>query len=141
MLKKNSNVNYVESVLQKKMLTTHMEREHHQNNSKPNVLEKPTIDNDKNNNIRTVLVGPSFSGKTYLMLKIFSRIPLARDIHIITKSPPEQYSNSEIKITEITEGKKPLNEYENDIIVFDGILDSSNSRDIDKFFIKVGIII
>ena len=30
---------------------------------------------NKNNNKRKLLVGPSSSGKTYLMLKIFSRIP------------------------------------------------------------------
>ena len=58
-----------------KWLTTHMEREHHQNKSKPNVLEKPKNDKDKNNNNRTHLVGPSFSGKTYLMLRIISRVP------------------------------------------------------------------
>ena len=76
---------------------------------------------EKNNNYRTLLVGPSFSGKTYLMLKILSRIS-DRDIYIITKSPPEQYTNSEIKIREINDEIKPLNEYENGIIVFDDIL-------------------
>ena len=98
---------------------------------------KPNIDNvDKNyNNNRTLLVGPSFSGKTYLMLKILSRIP-DRDIYIITKSPPEQYTNSKIKIKEISNVIKPLNEYENGIIVFDDVLGSSNSRDIDQFFIR-----
>ena len=34
------------------------------------------------------------------MLKILSRMSL-RDKYIINKSPPEQYSNSEIKIEEI----------------------------------------
>ena len=51
--------------------------------------QHPKIEN--NNNNRTLLVGCSFSGKTYLMLKILSRIP-DRDIYIITKSPPEQYT-------------------------------------------------
>ena len=39
--------------------------------------QQPKIDNvNNNNNIRsTLLVGPSFSGKTNLMLKIPSRIP------------------------------------------------------------------
>ena len=85
------------------------------------------------NNNRTLLVGPSFSGKTYLMLKILSRMS-DRDIYIITKSPPEQYINSKIK--EISEEIKPLNEYENGIIVFDDVLGSSNSRDIDQCFIR-----
>ena len=66
---KSSNVNYVESVLTKKWLATHIEREHHQKEVNSNVIEKPIIDNvDNNNNNRTLLVGPSFSGKTYLML-------------------------------------------------------------------------
>ena len=44
--------------------------------------QQPIIQHDNNN--RSLLVGPSFSGKTYLMLKILSRIP-DRDIYIITK--------------------------------------------------------
>ena len=118
----------------KKWLKTHIEREHHQNETNSNVIKKPIIDNVDDNN-RTLLVGPSFSGKTYLMLKILSRIP-NRDIYIITKSPPEQCSKSKIKIKEISDEIKPLNEYENGIIVFDGILGSSNSRDIDQYFIR-----
>ena len=67
------------------------------------------IENGKNNNNnRTLLVGPSFSGKTYLMLRTLSRIP-DRDIYIITKSPPEQYINSKIKIKEKSDEIKPLN--------------------------------
>ena len=98
--------------------------------------QQPIIEHDNNNNNnRSLLVGPSFSGKTYLILKILSRIP-DRDIYIITKSPPEQYTNSKIKIKEISDEIKPLNEYENGIIVFDDILGSSNSRFIDQFFIR-----
>ena len=103
--------------------------------------QRPIIENgNNNNNNRTLLVGPSFSGKTYLMLKILSRIP-DRDIYIITKSPPEQYTNSKIKFKEINDESKPLNEYENGIIVFDDILGSSNSRFIDQFFIRDDTII
>ena len=76
-----------------------------------------------------------FGGKTHLMLKILSQIP-DRDIYIITKSPPEQYTNSKIKIKEISDEFKPLNEYENGIIVFDDILGSSNSKFIDQFFFR-----
>ena len=90
---------------------------------------------ENNNNNRTLLAGPSFSGKTYLMLKILSRM-LDRDIYIITKSPPEQYTNSKIKIKEISDDIIPLNEHENGIIVFDDILGSTNSRFIDQFFIR-----
>ena len=99
------------------------------------ISQQPIIENGNNNNNRTLLLGPPFSGKIYLMLKILSRIP-DRDIYIITKSPPEQYSNSKIKIKEINDEIKPLNAYENGIIVFDDILGSSNSRFIDQFFIR-----
>ena len=69
------------------------------------------------------------------MLKILSRKP-DRDIYIITKSPPDQYFNSKIKFKEKSDEIKPLNKYENGIIVFDDILGSSNSRFIDQFFIR-----
>ena len=69
------------------------------------------------------------------MLKILSRI-IDRGFYIITKSPPEQYTNSKIKTKEITDEIKPLNEYENGVKVFDDILGSSNSSFIDKFFIR-----
>ena len=52
---------------------------------------------NNNNNNRTLLVGPSFSGKTHLMLKFLSRLP-DRDIYTITKSPPEQYSTIKSKL-------------------------------------------
>ena len=69
------------------------------------------------------------------MLKILSRIP-NRGIYIITKSPPEQCTNSKIRIKEISDEIKHLNEYENGIIVFDDILGSSNSKFRDQFFIR-----
>ena len=102
-----------------------------------NSHQQPIIENGNknNNNNRTLLVGPSFSGKTYLMLKILSRM-IDRDIYRITKSLPEQYTNSKIKIKEISDEIKPLNEYENGIIVFDDILGSSNSRFLDQFFTR-----
>ena len=55
---------------------------------------------------------------------------------MITKSPAEQYSNSKIKNKEKGEKIKSLNEYENDVIVFDDILGSSNSRYTDEFIIR-----
>ena len=134
-LNKKFKCEFCEKSFTKKWMKTHIEREHnHQNENKSNLIKKPLVDNDNNNN-RTLLVGPSFSGKTYLMLKILSRIP-DRDIYIITKSPPQQYTNSKIKIKEISDEIKPLNEYENGVIVFDDVLGSSNSRDIDQFFIR-----
>ena len=103
---------------------------------KTNLIQQPKNENGNDiNNNRTLLVGSSFAGKTYLMLKILSRM-IDQDIYIITKSPPEQYTNSKIKSKEITDEIKPLNEYENGVIVFDDILGSSNSRFIDQFFIR-----
>ena len=81
------------------------------------------------------MVGCSFSGKTHLMLKILSRIP-DRDIYITTKSSPEQNTNYKIKFKEISDEIKPLNKYENGIVVFDDFLGSSNSRFVDQFFIR-----
>ena len=53
--------------------------------------QQPKIENRNiNNNNRTLLVGPSFSGKTYLMLKILSRTP-NRDIYIITSRTVYQF--------------------------------------------------
>ena len=115
------------------MLTTHMERQHHQNKLKHNVLEKPKIDNDKNNNNRTFLVGHSFLGETYIMLKILSPVS-NRDTYIITKSPPAQYSNSKFKIKETAEEINSLNENDNAIRVFDDILGSSKGGFLNQFF-------
>ena len=70
------------------------------------------------------------------MLKIFSPRQPDRDIYIITKAPPEQYSNSKIKIKEVREEIKPLYEYDDGIIIFDDVLGSSNSRDINQFFLR-----
>ena len=65
------------------------------------------------------------------MLKNLSRI-LDRDNHIITRSPPEQYTNSEIKMKE-KEEIKLLNEYGNGIIVLDENLGPPNRKYIDQF--------
>ena len=127
---------YVESFFTKKWLTTQIEREHNHNESNSNVSAKTNIDNvNTNKNIRTLLVGPSFSGKTYLMLQILSSIS-DRDIYIITKSPSEQYSSSKIKVKAINDEIKPVNENENCVIVFDDILGSTNSNYIDQYFIR-----
>ena len=61
-----------------------------------------------------------FLGKIHLMLKNPSRLS-DRDVYIITKLPPEQDSIPKIKIKEIGEQFKPLNEYGNAIIVFDDV--------------------
>ena len=83
-----------------------------------------------NNNNRTLIVGPSFSGKTHLILKMLSRIP-NRDFYKLTNSPPEEYINQ-------NQGHwlGALNEYEEAIIVFFDFLTSSNSQYKDQFLIK-----
>ena len=82
----------------KKLLSSHIEY-HYQKESNFDVLEKLKFENVNN---RTLLVGSSISGRTYLTLKILSRMP-NRDIFIFTKTPPEQYSNYKIKIKKIGE--------------------------------------
>ena len=105
-------------VFYKKWLTTQIEREHHQNESKLILIGKPKIDNDNNDNNRKLLVGPSSLGQTYLMLKILSRTPPDRDTYKFTKPTPEQFSFSKIKIKEKSDEIKPPDEYQNAIIVF-----------------------
>ena len=50
------------------------------------IIENVNKQSKFENNNRTLLVRPSFSGKTYLMIKNLSRLS-DRDIYIITKSP------------------------------------------------------
>ena len=69
------------------------------------------------------------------MLKILSRTP-DREVYIITKPRPEQYSNSKIKIKEINDEIQPLSEYEIAIILFDDFLGSSKSKLVDQYFIR-----
>ena len=84
---------------------------------------------------RTLSVGPSSSGRRYLMSKLVSQIS-NQDLYMITKSPLQQYSNSEIKRKKLSDEIKPQNEYENAIIVFSDNLDSSNSSYIDRVFMR-----
>ena len=87
------------------------------------------------NSNRTLTVGPLFSGKTHLMLRILTRIPNTV-IYSITKSPAEQNFKSEIKNKENGEEIRPLNDYEKIIIIFDEILGTSNSKFKDQFFTR-----
>ena len=69
------------------------------------------------------------------MLKFLSRMS-HRDIHIINKSLPKQFSKSKMKIKEIGEEIEPPNQYEKGIIVFDDILGSSSIKYKDQFSIR-----
>ena len=116
-------------------MATHFEREH-ENETNSSMLEEPKIEKvNNNNNNRSLLVGTSFSGKTYLMFKILSRLP-DPDLYKISKSSPEQYSIYKIEIKQKSDQIKLLNECQKSVIVFDDILGSSNSRDIDQSFIR-----
>ena len=59
-----------------------------------------------------------------------------RDLNVFTKSPPEQYSNSKIKIKETGEENRSLTEYKKAVIVFYDILGLSNSRNVEGFFMR-----
>ena len=68
------------------------------------------------------------------MLKFCSRIP-DQGFYKIDKSP-KQYSNSQIKITEMGEEIQHLSGYDNAVKVFHHFLTSSNCKYFDKFLIR-----
>ena len=91
-----------------------------------------------------MIVGPSFCGKTHLLLNKLQLIRLddnARKIHIITRSP-EQYSNIEIEQVKVEEDleDKSIQDFQNCCVVFDDMLDTSLKL-IDPFFTREDIMI
>ena len=64
------------------------------------------------------------------MLKILEKIGNKRPIHIITRSP-NQYPNYNTS-NEI----KPINKYEESVVIFDDMLGAKNSSQIDEFFTR-----
>ena len=115
-----------------------------------NQIDKNQIDDndsqidDNNNQIdtncnRTLIVGPSFCGKTHLLLNKLQLIRLddnTRKTHIITRSP-EQYNKIEIEDVSVEEdlGDKSIQDFQNCCVVFDDMLDS-NQKLIDPFFTR-----
>ena len=105
-------------------------------------------DTDKNDNImftggqqscnRTLIVGPSFCGKTHLLLNKLQLIRLdnpEQKICIITRSP-EQYNKIEIEDVSVEDlGDKSIQDFQNCCVVFDDMLDS-NQKLIDPFFTR-----
>ena len=92
---------------------------------------------------RTLIVGPSFCGKTPLLLNKLRLIRLEdpeKQIRIITRSP-EQYEDVELYISgasqgiEVEENVGDLEEYRGCCVVFDDMLDS-NQKLIEPFFTK-----
>ena len=93
----------------------------------------------ENNCNRTLIVGPSFCGKTHLLLNKLQLIRLddnTRKIHIITRSPEQ---NNKIKIEDVSVeedlGDKSIQDFQNCCVVFDDMLDS-NQKLIDPFFTR-----
>ena len=94
------------------------------------------IDNNCN---RTLIVGPSFCGKTHLLLNKLQLIRLdnpEQKICIITRSP-EQYNKIEIEDVSVDENleDKSIQDFQNCCVVFDDMLDS-NQKLIDPFFTR-----
>ena len=120
---------------------------HDNNNYTNNIITND--DTDNNDNImftggqqscnRTLIVGPSFYGKTHLLLNKLQLIRLDKPeqkICIITRSP-EQYKKIEIEDVSVKEdlGDKSIQDFLNCCVVFDDMLDS-NQKLRDPFFTK-----
>ena len=117
------------------------------NENHNNQIDNNQIDDDNenhnnqidNNCNRTLIVGPSFCGKTHLLLNKLQLIRLdnpEQNICIITRSP-EQYNKIEIEDVSVEEdlGDKSIQDFQNCCVVFDDMLDS-NQKLIDPFFTR-----
>ena len=111
------------------------------NNAEANAKAIANDDNKSgvNETNRTLIVGPSFCGKTHLLLNKLRLIRLEdpeKQIRIITRSP-EQYEDVEFYIQgiEVEENVGDLEEYGGCCVVFDDMLDS-NQKLIDPFFTR-----
>ena len=97
--------------------------------------------NGVNETNRTLIVGPSFCGKTHLLLNKLRLIRMEdpeKQIRIITRSP-EQYEDAELRLdiggVSVEENVGDLEEYRGCCVVFDDMLDS-NQKLIDPFFTR-----
>ena len=115
-------------------------RTHNNNNDDNNINDKnaeanaKAIANDDNNSgvnetNRTLIVGPSFCGKTHLLLNKLRLNRLEdpeKQIRIITRNS-EQYEDVELYIQgiEVEENVGDLEEYRGCCVVFDDMLDSN----------------
>ena len=92
-----------------------------------------------NNCNRTLIVGPSFCGKTHLLLNKLQLIRIYdkdKQIHIITRSPG-QYENIQLEDVSVKEDleDRTIQDFQNCCVVFDDMLDS-NQKLIDPFFTR-----
>ena len=96
-----------------------------------------TIEADALN--RTLIVGPSFCGKTFLLLNKLQLIRLdnpKQQIKIITRSP-EQYENIQLEDVSVEDDleDRTIQDFQNCCVVFDDMLDS-NQKLLDPFFTR-----
>ena len=108
------------------------------NDDNDNQIDTATLALHNNCN-RTLIVGPSFCGKTHLLLNKLQLIRLdnpEQKICIITRSP-EQYNKIEIEDVSVDEDleDKSIQDFQNCCVVFDDMLDS-NQKLIDPFFTR-----
>ena len=120
---------------------THNNNDDNNNNNNNNNNAEANANDDNNKCNRTLIVGPSFCGKTHLLLNKLRLIRLEdpeKQIRIFTRSP-EQYEDvkldSELGDIEVEENVGDLEEYRGCCVVFDDMLDS-NQKLIDPFFIR-----
>ena len=92
--------------------------------------QQPKIENVNNIKNRTLIIGFSNYGKTYLMNHIL--LQKQEPIFIITKSL-NQYPNIKAQTSDEIQ---PLNEYENNTLAFDDMLPSKQESNIDLFFTR-----
>ena len=109
----------------------------------PNDDDAEANANDVLQHYGTLIVGPSFCGKSHLLLNKLQLIRLSdseKQIHIFTRSP-ERYKDVGTKldvwdlVVEIDLGDKSIQDFQNCCVVFDDMLDS-NQKVIDPFFTR-----
>ena len=116
------------------------------NNYTNNIFTYDNNDNIDNNCNRTLIVGPSFCGKTHLLLNKLQLIRLydkEKQIHIITTSPGQnseaapRNTNTEIEDISVDEDleDRTIQDFQNCCVVFDDMLDTSQKL-IDPFFTR-----
>ena len=134
----NHNENHDDNNYTNNEIINHNEN-YDNNNYINNIITNDNNDNIDNNCNRTLIVGPSFCGKTLLLLNKLQLIRLdnpEQKIRIITRSP-EQNSKIEIEDVSVEEDleDRTLQDFQNSCVVFDDMLDS-NQKLIDPFFTR-----
>ena len=117
------------------------------NNTDENILKNNDDENNNDENNRTLIVGPSFCGKTHLLWNKLQLIRLdnpEQQLKIITRSP-EQHEKIQLEHTqaellrcisvEDDLEERTIQDFQNCCVVFDDMLDS-NQNLIDPFFTR-----